>query len=97
MLFDFTILLICFIGLLKHKRKAGAGAGQGQFWQLLRRQGPPALRATLAVPLTTQNRNLILLYLVHCQSLPFHIHRPQFESCVHIIPILFLPTSYPQL
>ena len=46
MLFDFTILVICIIGLLKHKRKAG----KGQIWQLLRRQGPSSVHGQPLLP-----------------------------------------------
>lgn len=78
MLFDFTILVICMTGLWRHKPKAGAGRS---IWQLLRRQGPLSVCASPATPLTNLGRDLLLLYIVHCQLLSFPLHRSRSESC----------------
>ena len=75
LLFDFIILLICLTGLYKHM--SNEGTVQSQFWQLLRRQGLLVNSvASWSASLTTLDRDLLLPYLIHCNYLSFHLHRP---------------------
>ena len=69
MLFDGTILLVCLTGIYKHTSEAGAV--QGQFWQLLRRQGLLVISVGKPVSLTNNPGQEYITSLSHSLPMSF--------------------------